>query len=150
MAKLEQEIAALFGLSLEEFTPARDRLAQRLKKEGRGDAAEEVRRLAKPSVPAWAINQLARREQPAVRALLDAGSALRRAQEQALSGTGPADGLRDAQATERKVVRGLTERARTILEDAGRPAAASMLDRIARTLAAAAVAEAGREALKAG
>jgi len=47
-------------------------------------------------------------------------------------------------------VRELTRRAQEILEDAGRSPTRSVLDRIAATLRAAAVAEPSRETLKAG
>ena len=81
MATLEREIDRLFELPLDEFTPARNELARRLKGEGDKEAAEHVQALAKPSVPAWAINQLARQEKAKVKALLDAGTKLRKAQE---------------------------------------------------------------------
>ena len=56
--KLEDEIDDLFRLPLAEFTTARNALASRLKKEGRANEAERVKLLAKPSVSAWAVNQL--------------------------------------------------------------------------------------------
>lgn len=147
---MEQEIDGLFGLPLEEFIAARDRLAQRLKKAGDRERAELVQGMRKPSVAAWTINQLARHDKPAVKVLLDAGAAVRKEQGQALARPGRADALRAAQAQERKLVRDLTERAERVLEHAGRPATGSMLERISSTLAAAAVSDAGRDALKAG
>ena len=56
------EIDQLFALPLDEFTAARNELARRLKQDGDAEAAEGVRGLAKPTVAAWAVNQLARRE----------------------------------------------------------------------------------------
>ena len=56
--KLEDEIDDLFRLPLAEFTSARNTLAARLKKDGRPNEAERVKLLAKPSVSAWAVNQL--------------------------------------------------------------------------------------------
>ncbi len=41
-----------------EFTGSRNVLAAQLKKSGRGDDAALVKALAKPSVTAWAVNQL--------------------------------------------------------------------------------------------
>jgi hypothetical protein len=147
---LERELDRLFGLPLEEFTSARNELARRLKAANGADAAAQFRALAKPSVPAWAINQLSRREQAAVGRLLDAGDALRKAQRRLLQRAATPDSLRDAVAKERRAIELLTQRAQTLLEDAGRPASPAMLERIARTLQAAAVDEQGRRLLKAG
>ena len=149
MASVEREIDKLFALPLEEFTAARNELAKRLAKDGEKERADEVRGLAKPSVPVWTINQLARSEKPMVRALLDAGAKLRRAQEQALGGGNP-DALRSAQSEEREALRALTHRAGEILREAGKPAGQAVLERINGTLGAAAVTEDAREDLKAG
>ena len=46
----------LYGLPLGEFTATRDALAARLKAAGDKEAAAEVKRARKPSVPAWAAN----------------------------------------------------------------------------------------------
>lgn len=149
MAKLEREIDRLFELPLDEFTSARNELARRLKREGDQDAAEQVRALVKPGVPAWTINQLARKEQASVKALLDAGARLRKAQERALTGS-HSDALRAAQTEERQAVRELTHRAEELLKEVERPATRAVLERISATLAAAAVTESARDALKAG
>jgi hypothetical protein len=149
VATIEREIDRLFELPLDEFTPGRNELARRLKREGNKEAAEHVQALAKPSVPAWAINQLARREKAKVKALLDAGTKLRKAQERALAG-GLADPLRAAQAEERHAVRDLTRRAEEILKESGRPASRAIIERISSTLGAAAVTDPARTALKAG
>jgi len=149
VAKLEREIDRLFELPLDEFTSSRNELARRLRQQGDEGAAEQVKTLAKPSVPAWTINQLARREKASVKALLDAGARLRKAQERALAG-GHSEVLRAAQAEERQAVRDLTHRAEEILKEAGRPATRTILERIGATLAPAAVTEPARGALKAG
>src|SRR5256885_1710261 len=51
----------LYGLPLRDFTKARDDHARRLRKEGRREVADAVKALRKPTLPAWALNQLARR-----------------------------------------------------------------------------------------
>jgi hypothetical protein len=145
---LDEELQALYGLPLEEFTAGRNELARRLKEE-RDPRADEVRGLGKPTVPVWAINQLARHDQLGMRRLLAAGAALRKAQERALEGSAAA-GLAKAQAEEREALRKLTERARSLLGESGRPATDATLERISTTLAAAAVDESLRETLKAG
>jgi hypothetical protein len=149
MATLDREIDRLYALPLEEFTAGRNALARRLKSEGDSEAAEQVAGLAKPSLPVWAINQLARQEKAKMRALLDAGAKLFKAQERALSGGG-SDALRTAQADEREAIRDLVERTGAILEEAGRPPSRPILERIRSTLAAAALSETARGTLKAG
>jgi hypothetical protein len=147
---LEREIDRLFGLPLDEFTAARNDLARRLKAERETEAAEQVRTLSKPSVPAWALNQLSRHDPGAVRALLTAGDAVRKAQRSLLERGGPADSLRGAIAEQRDAIRTLADRARDLLDAAGRSATPAMIDRIRRMLEAAAVEEEGRRLLKAG
>jgi hypothetical protein len=145
-----EEIDRLFALSLDEFTRARNELAKRLKQDGDADAAEHVRTLAKPSVAAWAINQLARRDTQDVRSLLNVAARLRSAQERSLRGERAADEVRAAQAEERDVLRRLTQRAGDLLREAGRPATGATLDRVSSTLRAAALAEPGRTLLREG
>jgi hypothetical protein len=149
LATLEREIDRLYALPLDEFTARRNELAKRLKKQGQEDAAEEVTALVKPSVPAWTINQLARRQKREVQALLATGTRLRKAQERALAGGG-ADALQAARADERETVRDLTQQAAAILEEAGRPATRAVLERIRATLGAAVLTDPERAALKAG
>jgi hypothetical protein len=149
MATLDREIDRLYALPLEEFTAGRNALARRLKSEDDNEAAEQVAALAKPSLPVWAINQLARQEKARMRTLLDAGAKLRKAQEKALSGGG-SDALRTAQADDREAIRDLVQRAGVILEGAGRPPSRTILERVRSTLAAAALSEPARGTLKAG
>jgi hypothetical protein len=145
----DRELDRLFALPLDEFTAARNDAVKRLKSAGDDEAAERVAALTKPSLPVWTINQLARQDKSAMRALLDAAAKLRKAQERALAG-GDSDALRAAQAQERDALRDLAERAGTILEEAGRPASRAVIERIRGTLGAAALAEPTRAALKAG
>jgi len=149
LATLDREIDRLYALPLDEFTARRNELAKRLKNDGDADAADQVTALVKPSVPAWTINQLARRQKKEVQALLTMGTRLRKAQERALAGGG-ADALQAAQAEERESVRDLTQRAAAILEEAGRPATRTVLERIRATLGAAVLTDPERAALKAG
>jgi hypothetical protein len=145
-----EEADRLFELPLDEFTAARNELARRLKQDGDAETAEQIHALAKPSVAAWAVNQLARREPEAVRSLLNLASRLRSAQERSLKGERAADELRAAQAEERDVIRTLTQRAGDILREADRPASGTTLERVSSLLRAAAVAEPGRTSLREG
>lgn len=144
------EIDDLFALPLDEFTAARNELAKRLKRDGDAEVAEQVRSLPKPSVAAWAVNQLARREPEAVRSLLNVAARLRSAQERSLKGERAADESRAAQTEEREIIRRLTRSAEGVLSEAGRPASGTTLERVASLLRAAAVDEPGRAALREG
>lgn len=136
----DAEIDALYALPLDEFTAARNALAKKL-------GSEQVRTLAKPSVPAWAVNQLARRERKQLGALLKAGETL---QKQVLGGKAGAAALREAQQHERHLVQQLVQLAERILRDAGRAATGATVERISETLIAGAQTAEGREALRAG
>ena len=127
----------LYGLPLEEFTPARDALAKELKAAGRKDEAAEVKSLRKPSLAAWALNRVARDDPDSIEELRTAGAELREAQEAAMAGD--ASGLRDASrglADEVDRVAGL---AADVLRDAGRPVSAAQQEKIVATLRTAAV-----------
>lgn len=84
MAADTTDIDALFQLPVDEFTSARNALANRLKAAGRADAASRVKALPKPPLSAWAVNQLYWRHRTAFDALLAAGDRLRRAQATSL------------------------------------------------------------------
>ena len=83
---IDDEIDALFQLPQSEFTAARNALASRLKKAGRADEAENVKTLPKPSLTAWAVNQLYWKHRDAFERLLAAGERFRKAQASQLSG----------------------------------------------------------------
>ena len=84
----EQASDELFGLAPEEFVAARDGLARRLKREGDAETAARVKALRRPTLSAWAVNQLARARGRELEPLLDAGERLRSAHQDALAGGG--------------------------------------------------------------
>ena len=139
----------LYALPLAEFTRARDELAKELRKAGEKEAADEVKALRKPSISAWAINQLVRNDEIALQGLLRAGERLREAQAKVVSGGG-ADDFRAATQAERDAVARLVRQARPLLESAGHSATDATVDRIAATLHAAAVDDEARELLRSG
>ena len=131
----------LYGLPLERFTDERNALAKALRKEGRRDEAAEVSGLRKPSVAAWAVNQLVRTQRRDVAALFEAGDGLREAQSRLLAGHGEADVLRDAVEAERAAVDQLTHKARGLLSSEGHELTSATLERVSETLNAAALDE---------
>jgi hypothetical protein len=131
----------LYGLPLEEFTAARNAAAKELQQQGSREEAERVRRLAKPTVSAWAVNQLPRRHGPQLERFLAAAEALRRAQ---FEGKGD---VREATARERELITALIEAARAEL---GGQASETVLSRVRQTLEAAAVDEQAAAELRRG
>jgi hypothetical protein len=83
---LDAALAALYQLPLAQFVPTRDQLARRLRAAGDRASARQVAGLRRPPVSAWAANQLAHAAPNAVAELLEAGAALRQAQQDALAG----------------------------------------------------------------
>jgi hypothetical protein len=138
----------LYGLPLEEFIPARDALAKELRGAGKKEAAEEVKALRKPSVSAWAVNQVVRRRPRDVDALVKAGAELRKAQRGAISGRDPAE-LRDATRTHRDLVEDLAETARELLAERG-AVSSTVVVRVAQTFRAASIDKEGSKALAEG
>jgi hypothetical protein len=130
----DNDTAQLYGLPLDEFTAERDALAKRLRADGDRDEADRVKKLRKPSVPAWAINQAARADKKAAKALVKAGEKLAAAQEATLSGKRSPD-LRDAVAAHGEAVERMMEPVAAALGDG---ASATNLDRARETLRAVA------------
>lgn len=129
----------LYGLPLDGFVPGRTALARELRSDGRREEASEVAALRKPSVAAWAVNQLVRTQRQAVDELFEAGDALRAAQDQVLGGRGDAGSLRTAVARQRAAVDSLTEAARGLLTSEGHELSPTIIDRVSDTLQAAAL-----------
>lgn len=129
----------LYGLPLERFVPERSALAKTLRASGQRDEAERVAKLRKPSVAAWAVNQLVRTQGAAIGELFKAGDQLRRAHGDLLGDHGNADALREAADRERSLVQQLTSTARGLLTSEGHELSATMLERVGETLHAAAL-----------
>ncbi len=140
----------LYGLPLDRFVPERTALARTLRDRGQREEAAKVGKLPKPSIAAWAVNQLVRTQRRAVSDLFDAGDVLQRAQEDLLSGRSDGDALRKAAERERAAVEALMERARGLLSSEGHELSQATLDRVADTLHAAAVDEEARPQVREG
>jgi hypothetical protein len=129
----------LYGLPLERFTEERNALAKALRREGRRDEAAEVSKLRKPSVAAWAVNQLVRTQRREMEALLDAGNTLQKAQADLVAGQAGPAALKNAVQAERAALDRLTEKARGLLSVEGHELKASTLELVSETLHAAAL-----------
>ena len=144
------DIDELYGLPFDEFVPARNTLARELRKAGKRDEATEVAALRKPSVAAWAVDQLVRTQRKAVAELFDAGDALRAAQDDVLAGRGDGQTLRAAVDRERTAVDALAAVARGLLTSDGQELSPTIIERVADTLHAAALDDEAREQVRAG
>jgi hypothetical protein len=139
----------LYSLPLEEFVSARDAAARELRKAGDRPEAERVKALRKPTVAAWAVNQLARRERMKLRALLQAGRQVRDAQAKVVRGGSP-EALQQADERFSEVIADMSRTAARLLREDGHPATEATLERVSRTLRAASLDESQTDALERG
>ncbi len=131
MTKPDDDIDALFQLPLAEFIGARKTLAARMKKEGRGTDAERIKLFAKPSISAWAVNQLYWQHREAFDRLVATGRRFHKAQE-----AGKLPAMREALDDRREALMELTDLATTVLDEAGHNPSTDTVRRINSTLEA--------------
>ena len=132
--EFEAEIDALFQLPLAEFTGARNALAARLKKSGRGENASQVKALAKPPVSAWAVNQLYWNQRAAFEQLLTSGERFHKVQT-SRSAAKVAE-MREALDARREALTQLSSLATSVLRDAGHNPSPDTVHRVTTTLEA--------------
>jgi hypothetical protein len=142
---LEEALDQLYGVEPDAFVAERKRLARELKDAGDRQAADAVAKARKPTVAAWALNQLTRMHRRDVDLLLDAGHRLRQAQEGVVGGADRVT-FEQAQKTERDALRRLTQQAAELLGGSS----TQSLSQVKSTLRTAAVSEDGRELLARG
>src|SRR4051794_10876534 len=106
----DDPIDALYAGAPEDFVASREALAKALRAAGDRDGAAAVKKLAKPTRAAWAVNRLVRARPEEVAALVEAGEALAGAQEQLLDGADAAV-LRGAAEAARRLVDALAAQA---------------------------------------
>src|SRR4051794_11882045 len=111
---------ALFEEDPRTFVAARDLLAKELRAAGKRDEAAGVRALRRPSVSAWALNQVARRDARTVEELISSIERARVAQDEVLAGA-ERQTLRDAMADRRQALVAVIDHARAVMEESGRP-----------------------------
>ncbi len=140
MSDTDARIDELFATPPEEFTKARNALAKELAGEGDKENSDSVKALKRPSLPVWAINQVARRHRDEMEELVGV--------MRGLSDLDAAS-LRASAEKRRDLVASLADRARDILEEHGHSATSTTTHRIAQSLLAAS-AEEDLEALATG
>lgn len=139
---LLEEADELYGLALPDFTPRRDARAKELKG---SELAAPVKALRKPSLAAWVVNLLVRREGEQVQRILEVGASLREAQAN-MSG----DDLRALTRQRRQVTAAITQQARSLASEAGVKVTSAVADQVEATLTAAMLDERCAQAVRSG
>jgi hypothetical protein len=126
MAKpLDDQIDQLYQLPLDEFTAARNALAK-------DSGASEVKKLEKPNLAAWTVNQLYWRDRKAYDEVIKAAERMRAAYKQMLAGK-TAD-VRGAEEIHQDALRQAKQAARKLLEEGGHPNPDAVMMPVAETL----------------
>jgi hypothetical protein len=125
---MADDVDRLFQASLSEFTAKRNEL---LKTAAVADKAE-IRALQKPTVPAWAVNQLFWKRRKAFDRLLEAARKLRVEHGRQLSGK--AAEVDAAEARHRDALKTATDEIKALLEAAGEQATPATMVAVAETL----------------
>ena len=133
----------LYAVPPPEFTARRDALAQQLRSDKTLAAA--VKALRKPSLSAWVVNLLVRREAGQVAEVLSVGEALRAAQE-SMSG----DQLRALTRQRRQLTAAVTTRARVLAGEAGVRVTPAVAEQVEGTLTAAMMDQRAAAAVRSG
>lgn len=144
----DPDVQALFREPPERFIAARDALV-RTRRASDDPSAASIKALRKPTVPAWALDQLTVRDPASVDALIEAGAELRAAQQAAVSSTKHARRLRDATTARRAAVAVLVTEAADALRGAGRSPDPHLED-VSASLEAASVNEEAARLLRTG
>ena len=131
---LDGPVDELFKLPLDQFTPARNALAAKLKKNGHPEESAAVKALLKPPLSAWVVNQLFWRHRKAFDALLAAGEKFRQAQAAQLSGK--RSDLRGTLDARRETLSTLSTRGAALLNEAGHTPGPDTRRRVMTTLEA--------------
>lgn len=129
-SEIDTAIDQLYQLPLEEFTVARNSLAKRVP----GDPGTRIKALAKPSIAAWAINELYWKSRGVYDKLVKASERRRAAHRLVLAGK--STDLRAADESHQEALREAADRALDVLARAGHPATDSSRQTIAQTLEA--------------
>ena len=122
----------LYGLTPEQFTPARNARAKEAKAAGDKDAAAQIAGLRKPNAVAWLANSLARQRPDEIGPLLELGEALREA-----SATLSGPELRELSRQRHRVVYALVQEAKALAAESGRRVTDDVARRLEETLTAA-------------
>lgn len=122
----------MYQVPLGDFTSTREALAARLKADGDAKAAAEVKAARKPSVSAWAANQVVWRSTREWERLRSAAEAMREKHQKGA----PAEELRRASGEQREALQACEARAMELLVKHGHAASPAVLQKVQHTLLA--------------
>ena len=142
---LAQAAADLYALPPAEFTAARDELAKQARAAGQRDDAALIKKLSRPTVSAWLVNQFVRTSPRSMDRLYELARELHAAQQE-LAG----DRLRELSAQRRQLIAELMPEVSGLAADSGVTASAAALDEVRATLEAALADAGAREAVQTG
>jgi hypothetical protein len=142
---LDAIAAALYSLPPDEFIAARTARSTEARSAGDRPLAAKVAALRKPTVAAWAANQLVRQHEDEIGVLLDLGEELR-AGMQGVSG----DELRTLTRRRHALVAALLSQAQALAEAAGRRLGPDAVSGVRATLEATLADRGSADALRAG
>lgn len=132
LPRVETVVDDLYSLPPADFVSHRAAYVARFKKAGNKAGATRIGALRKPTVVAWLVNTLARRDESALAELFDLGEQLERAQQR---GDGPR--LRELSTARSTSIRALTDRAASLGRDLGATVGDNAAREISNTLNAA-------------
>jgi hypothetical protein len=144
----DEPVKSLYQLPPEGFVAARDALAKTLREDGDREGSDAVKQRKRPSVTAWAVDRLSAEEPKLLVELFEANERL--AAAMGASGRDAGTRFRKAAEERQRIVSRLTDRAGTILDEAGLSVNRANLDRIASTLMATATDAEGAELVRSG
>jgi hypothetical protein len=117
----DEAVEALYRAPQPAFVTERQRLANQLKSDGDKAGAAALAKLSRPSISAWAVNQLWWHARKTFEELFETAAQLR-------------NGKLDARSAHRRTVAQLSTRARQLLSEAGHAASESTVRRVEMTL----------------
>jgi hypothetical protein len=128
----DEIVGELYRIDPDRFTAERDRHVADAREAGDSQTADRLRKLRKPVIAAWALNNLRHIDPDRVDQLFELGEQVRAAQRE-LRG----DELRGLGRQRDEMVDALTGRAAALAADAGHPLSASTTEQMRQTLIAA-------------
>lgn len=138
----EEALDRLYAATPEEFIDLRKQLVDELKNSGDDEASKKIKEAKKPTVAAWALNQISRRNSDELENLFAAS--------EKLAGAKGGKAAREAASRRHHAVAKLVETAASYLEESGRSANASLKEKITETLYAVATDDEARDLLERG
>jgi hypothetical protein len=144
------DVDRLFSLPLSDFVTARNELARSLKARGDKETASRIQKIPKPSISAWAINQLARNEPERIGALLSALDRQRVLQTDGLNGGVDRNAMKESKQAENDALVEIERRLPAILEAGGHGSGRAAIERAIKSIRAAAIHPEGRPLLENG